>query len=496
VPRLVVDGAEGAAVLAGGPAVAGRLASCALQLNESQSSRKQFVVEPQGSRWRVRDLESRNGTFLNDRRLGANPVPLRHGDRIRVGDTVVRYESDAAELAPGTRLGGVEVGEALGRSEYGTLYGGRQGSLERDVVVEVVDPDLAGDAELRDHYQRRAREAGAFEHPGVLAVFDTAVEGDRLYTVYEACPGLSLEERLAGRPLPPGEALELGAQVAEALAHVHGRGKVHGCLGPAAVLLDARGRVKLRGLGEGDRARLRPHRADARTQALYASPEEAAGGPATPASDVYALGAIVHHLLTGRAPYDGKPAEVLASHAAPEPVPTGELPPGAGPGLAALLAKPPGDRPGAKEAAERLRAAVSGPSPALESSSRGRRAGSARRRGAGAGSARLSASSSARARRGPSARGRPAAEPAPEPPPASPDPAPPAPRPPSARRPGSSARARARGSSARRGAVSERAGLTEDEGLLPLRLVLLLVGYGLTFLAAALAVRVVLRLVA
>jgi hypothetical protein len=183
VARLVLEAGKAARTaveLGPGPCVVGRLASCELQVEDSQSSRKHFQLEPRGAGWAVVDLGSRNGTLLNEEKVEGE-ARVRHGDRLRVGDTVVRYES-AAALPAGTRLGGVELGEPIGRSDHGALHAGRQGALERAVVVEVADPEVAADPELRRRYEARARAAGSVEHPALVAVLDTGQDAGRART--------------------------------------------------------------------------------------------------------------------------------------------------------------------------------------------------------------------------------------------------------------------------------------------------------------------------
>ncbi|MEZ6189016.1 MAG: protein kinase, partial [Planctomycetota bacterium] len=247
-----------------------------------------------------------------------------------------------------------------GRSEYGTLYQGRQDALDRDVVVEVLDPDLAGDPEFVRAYQQRARSAGAFEHPGVLTVLDV-VAGETTYTVYELFAGQSLAELWRNdAALERERALTVLAGIASALSHVHGRGRHHGLLTPSAVLVDAKGRVKLRGLGELPDARLRPFSRLATIRGTYASPEECRGRPSTAASDLYSLGLLACRALSGELPFQvRKLEEALALHASEDPLPLAgvdgdldllDL-------LERLLAKDPAQRPTAEHARERLEGA-------------------------------------------------------------------------------------------------------------------------------------------
>jgi serine/threonine protein kinase len=362
VARLVViEGKAPAPVreLGEGPCVVGRLASCGLQLEEPQASRKHFQVERRGSRWALVHLASTNKTLLNGEAVEGEAL-LSDGDQVRVGDTVVAFRSAPEPLPGGTRVGSVTVVEEVGRSPAGGLYVGRQGALEREVLLEVVDPDLARDPAFRRRYEARARAAGALEHACVQAVFDTSSaqvegQGERLYTVFEACPGVPLERRLETGPAFDREAgLAVLRDLAQGLAHVHARGQVHGVLSPLCVVVDG-ARVKLAGLGEPPGARLEAHRRDAELLARYASPEEARGGTPTAASDVYALGVLALHLLTGQPPYEGAADDVLAAHAAATPVPLpGALEPELAQLLGRALAKVPGARPGAAEVEREL----------------------------------------------------------------------------------------------------------------------------------------------
>ena len=184
--RLVENGGAGVNLVGGQTCVVGRLQTCGLQLkNEPQSSRQHFEIERHGSRWVLHDLGSRNGTLLNGERVEGR-ASLTHGDVIRVGVTAMTFEAAPSPLLPGTNLGSCELLRFLARTPAGSSYAAKQGSLERVVVVEVVDPDLAGDPEFRAQYQARARLAGSFDHPAIQAVYDTSSGGEQLYTVFES----------------------------------------------------------------------------------------------------------------------------------------------------------------------------------------------------------------------------------------------------------------------------------------------------------------------
>jgi serine/threonine-protein kinase len=220
--------------------------------------------------------------------------------------------------------------------------------LGRRVAVKLLAPE-ADPA----RFEREARAAAALSHPNICALYAYGESEGRPYMVLEYLPGGSLDERLArGRPLPDAETEDIAADVAAGLAHAHARGVVHRDLKPANVLFDATGRAKIADFGIA-RAAGAPGLTEVGTvlgTPAYISPEQAAGGEAVAASDVYAFGVILYRMLTGRLPFASPdPLAVAAMHRELEPTPISSLRPDAPPRLeslaAAALAKSPLDRP-------------------------------------------------------------------------------------------------------------------------------------------------------
>ncbi len=464
--RLVVVEGKGIgteAVLGAEACVVGRLASCGLQLDEPQSSRKHFQLEPRAGGWVVVDLGSKNGTLLNDDKVDGQ-APLRDGDRLRVVDTVVAFHADPP-LPTGTKLAGIELREVLGQGEQGTLYAARQGALERAVLVEVALPHVVAEPAARKRFEQRAKSAGSVEHPTLVAVLDTSEGEGRLWTVFEHAPGTALVERFVSGPaFDRDAAVAIVRELSQALSHVHGKGLVHGLLSPSVVRVDGQGHVKLGGLGEPAGARRRRHRQDAALQARYASPEEGRGEPATPASDIYSLGILAVHLLGGAPPWDGPADDVLALHASPDPVP---LPPSIDGELRELLG-----RMLSKSAAARPDAAAVERS-LLAWTKRGGTSGSAERPGAG--------DRDKSGRRGGSDSGRRAGAAA-----ASPEPP---------KKKGGTDSGRVRREAAREAREAAKLAALAPPDHIPLRLILVGVGYMLIALVAAVGTRIVLRFV-
>jgi serine/threonine-protein kinase len=354
---VVVDGKKkGAHVDLGDKAVAvGRLASCELPIDEPQASRRHFEVHKRdGVAW-VKDLGSKNGTFLNEARVEGE-AKLKDGDRLRVGVTVVAFDAAPPALPEGTKIGPYELGAVHDRHEGLTIHEARHASLARTVHVELLD---AGDRSA-PAFLARARAASAYDHPVLLAVFDAGEHEGRPYRIVESWPDArDLDARLREGRLAAGFALGIAQQVATGLAAIHSKGGAHGWLTPRVIRVNDTGAVKLEVVGGDKLIRLDPGRADARLQALSISPEEARGLDATARSDLYALGCILYRALAGVPPFEGELATVIRAHASEEPAPRisgreAALAGGVDDLVARLLSKKADARGTAEEAAKEL----------------------------------------------------------------------------------------------------------------------------------------------
>jgi protein kinase-like protein len=265
-------------------------------------------------------------------------------------------------LTPGTRLGPYEIVSALGAGAMGEVYRARDPRLERDVAIKIVLGSVATNPVVRDRFEREARAVAALAHPNILAVFDVGSEGDVEFVVTELLQGHTLRRRLAeSGALAPKRALELAVQIAGGLAAAHERGIVHRDLKPENLFVVEDGRVKILDFGlarrESPEGGSGLEMTVAATQpgmfvgtAGYASPEQVEGAPATPRSDLFALGIVMHEMLTGRHPFERPTAyETLAAILRDDPPPldaVAGLPTGIASAIERCLAKRPADRPG------------------------------------------------------------------------------------------------------------------------------------------------------
>jgi eukaryotic-like serine/threonine-protein kinase len=190
----------------------------------------------------------------------------------------------------------------VGHGGMATVYLAHDEELGRPVAVKLLPRHLADDADFRARFMREARLAGRLSHPNVVRVYDAGETDGRPFIVMEFVSGSSLAD--AGR-LPAGRAIELGLQACAGLQHAHDAGVVHRDIKPANLLVSDEGVLKIADFGIARAAESTRH-TQAGTllgTAAYLAPEQIAGADATPASDIYSVGAVLYELLTGRPPY-------------------------------------------------------------------------------------------------------------------------------------------------------------------------------------------------
>jgi serine/threonine-protein kinase len=270
-----------------------------------------------------------------------------------------------SDPSPTVVLGGrYRLDERLAAGGMGTVWRAEDTLLHRDVAVKVLNEGLSSDERFVERFRREAKAAAGLLHPNVAGVFDYGEEQGRPFIVMELIEGETLADALARRrSFEPDEVASIGAGVAEGLAAAHAAGFVHRDVKPANVMLTDRGDVKVMDFGIAA-----PESGTGLTgtgmvmgTARYLAPEQASGKPATPASDVYALGVVLFELLTGAPPFDREsPVATAMAHVREDPPPVASVRPDTPPWLAGLvdacLAKDPSERPaGAAELGAALR---------------------------------------------------------------------------------------------------------------------------------------------
>ncbi|MFF1820322.1 serine/threonine protein kinase [Kribbella sp. NPDC058245] len=287
---------------------------------------------------------------------------------------------------------GYRLAEPLGAGATGVVYAGVRLADGGSVAVKVVHPELV-DPQYRDRLRREARLAASVVHPGVVRVREVGGERDQAWLVMDRLSGPDLQQLLDSEgPLTVERAVELLAEVADAVDAVHRAGVIHRDLKPANIILDegrpmvadfgvARQLASLEsttGLDLSGDAWLHsgtpsgPSLGSMAGTVAYMAPEQWRGEPVSPGTDVYALGGTLYALLTGRRPYEGRTLPELAYAVAMLPPPTTSTP--YDEVIARAMAKSPADRyPTAAAFAAALRAAGDGGDVKVSSSRWGRR---------------------------------------------------------------------------------------------------------------------------
>jgi serine/threonine-protein kinase len=204
-------------------------------------------------------------------------------------------------------LPGYEVLGELGRGGMGVVYRARQVGAGRVVALKMILAGTHAGADALSRFRAEAKIIARLRHPNIVQVFEFGQHGGLPYFAMEFCAGGSLKQQLAGAPLPPGEAAALVERLARAMHAAHEQGVVHRDLKPANVLLGEGGTPKVSDFGLAKRlggAALTLTGAVLGTPS-YMAPEQASGHSKEvgPSADVYALGAILYELLTGRPPF-------------------------------------------------------------------------------------------------------------------------------------------------------------------------------------------------
>jgi eukaryotic-like serine/threonine-protein kinase len=221
-------------------------------------------------------------------------------------------------LGPGTRLGPYEILSSLGAGGMGEVYRARDPRLSRDVAIKILAARISSSPDALRRFEREARASAALNHPNILAVYDFGAEGAAQYVVSELLIGQTLREALSDGPLPASKTLTYAAQAARGLAAAHDEGIVHRDLKPENLFITRDGRVKILDFGLAKLVDTAPGsleadigvtRAGGTMQGVvlgtvgYMAPEQVRAQHTDQRTDIFALGVVMHEMLTGRPPF-------------------------------------------------------------------------------------------------------------------------------------------------------------------------------------------------
>ena len=260
--------------------------------------------------------------------------------------------ADSAKQIP-SHIGRYEIERHEAEGGMGDVYVGHDPRMKRRVAVKLLKKLYSDDPSIRRRFEAEAEAIAALEHPAIVPIYDFGEHEGMLYFVMRYVGGGTYRDRILEGPLPLRDTSTVMDRVSEALEAAHERGLVHRDIKPANILFDASGVAYLSDFGI---AKVHGKGLDETASLLigtpqYLSPEQAKGDEVDGRSDVYSLGVVAYHALTGRPPFDGKTPVALAMAHVMEPPPkvrefVPDLPPVADQVFDRVLAKQPADRYG------------------------------------------------------------------------------------------------------------------------------------------------------
>ena len=207
---------------------------------------------------------------------------------------------------PLTHIARYRIVSELGRGAMGVVYKAEDPQLARTVAVKVIRIAEEADEYLA-RFRQESKAVGALSHPGIITIYDAGREDDIAYMAMEMLEGVELRGLLAGSRLPVPLAVDIAAQVADALAFAHRHGVVHRDIKPGNIMVLAGNRIKLLDFGI---ARMRVSEVKTQTgvqmgSPRYMSPEQVLARGVDHRADIFSLGVVLHEMLTGSTPFAG-----------------------------------------------------------------------------------------------------------------------------------------------------------------------------------------------
>jgi eukaryotic-like serine/threonine-protein kinase len=228
-------------------------------------------------------------------------------------------------LSSGSMLGPYEILSSIGAGGMGEVYRARDPRLGRDVAIKVLPASFSADSDRLQRFAQEARAAAALNHPNILAIFDIGDDHGAPYVVSELLEGETLRDRLRTGPLQPRRAIDFALQIARGLAAAHEKGITHRDLKPENLFITNDGRLKILDFGLAKLTRPENSSDSATVQVAtepglvmgtvgYMSPEQVRGKNADARSDLFAFGAILYEMLSGKRAFHGDtPADTMSA---------------------------------------------------------------------------------------------------------------------------------------------------------------------------------------
>ena len=301
------------------PFTIGRDSGCDLHLDDPMLSRRHAAIEYERGGFRLRELSSTNGAFVNGRRVKSGGAePLVFGATIELGDSVLTFalvaETRLPDLTGCVIAGRYELRRLIRDSAKGAVYAAQDTRIPREVAVKLLSPELMRLDDYREQFDREAAVGATLHHPHICQVLDRGEEdvqpagGPSLrlrYLCLEMMEGGSLQNRLREGPIPLEQIWRSVEQVADALDYAHRQGVVHGDVKPSAIVFGGDDHVYLTDFAFAQRAL---HATDGPSLGApaYMAPEVWNHGDITAATDQFALAVVAYYAIARSLPFAGQ----------------------------------------------------------------------------------------------------------------------------------------------------------------------------------------------
>lgn len=329
---LIVTGGPSAgknySVYEGQKRTLGRSSKADFTVKDKQISRVHCSISVEDALAVLRDEESRNGTYVNKKKIDV--LDLQKGDVIYIGSTVIEVEpvetGGSSLMIPERMVGPFRLVYRIGIGGMATVYLSERLPGREKFALKLLKPSLGLQEEFIERFHREARAGFRLSHPNIVKTHEIGRDGNTVYLVMEYCPGDTLAQVLdREKKLPLARALLIASQIAEALKHAHRHEIVHRDIKPENIIISKKELVKVSDFGlakflNRSAADYLTHTGEGLGTLRYLPPEQINDARASDVrADIYSLGATLYHMVSGSVPLEESNLEDFFRSIAYEP---------------------------------------------------------------------------------------------------------------------------------------------------------------------------------